>query len=73
VIDVDVLLLDGVSFNSERLTLPHAEVTRRRFVLVPLLELEPELTTPDGTRLSEALAAIGEGQAVRRAGPPLAP
>jgi 2-amino-4-hydroxy-6-hydroxymethyldihydropteridine diphosphokinase len=73
VIDVDVLLLDGVSFNSERLTLPHAEVTRRRFVLVPLLELEPELTTPDGRRLSEALAGIGEGQAVRRAGPPLAP
>jgi len=71
VIDVDVLLLAGVTFDSDRLMLPHAEVTSRRFVLVPLLELDPELATPDGTRLADALAALGEGQAVRTAGPPL--
>ena len=40
-IDVDVLLLGGrASTRSERLTLPHREVTSRRFVLVPLLELD---------------------------------
>jgi 7,8-dihydro-6-hydroxymethylpterin-pyrophosphokinase len=71
VIDIDVLLLDGVVVGSERLSLPHPEVTSRRFVLVPLLELEPELATPDGTRLADALAALGEGQAVRADGPPL--
>ena len=47
-IDVDVLLLDEVQYASDRLTLPHPEVTSRRFVLVPLLELDPELTLPDG-------------------------
>jgi 2-amino-4-hydroxy-6-hydroxymethyldihydropteridine diphosphokinase len=71
-IDVDLLLLDGVQYSSARLTLPHPEVTGRRFVLVPLLELDAELTLPDGTRLSDALAALGEeGQAVRRSGPAL--
>ena len=39
-IDVDVLLLGDDEYASERLTLPHREVTTRRFVLVPLLELD---------------------------------
>lgn len=70
-IDVDVLLLGDLVFESDRLTLPHPEVVSRRFVLVPLLELEPELSLPDRTRLAEALGALGPGQDVRRAGPPL--
>ena len=40
-IDVDLLLLGDVELEHERLTLPHAEVTARLFVLVPLLELGP--------------------------------
>lgn len=72
VIDVDVLLLDGVRYESERLTLPHREVTSRRFVLVPLLELDPDLELPGGERLVGSLAALGGGQEVRVAGPPLA-
>jgi 2-amino-4-hydroxy-6-hydroxymethyldihydropteridine diphosphokinase len=70
-IDVDLLLLGATTYRSERLALPHAEVTSRRFVLVPLLELEPELTLPDGTRLPDALAGLGDGQDVRAVGPPL--
>jgi 2-amino-4-hydroxy-6-hydroxymethyldihydropteridine diphosphokinase len=70
-IDVDLLLLDSVEYSSARLTLPHAEVSSRRFVLVPLLELDPELTLPDGQRLADRLAGLGPGQEVRRAGPPL--
>ncbi len=71
VIDVDVLLLDDISHASDRLTLPHEQVRSRRFVLVPLLELDPELTLPSGERLAGSLAALGSGQAVRVAGPPL--
>lgn len=70
-IDVDVLILSDVQYSSERLTLPHPEVTSRRFVLVPLLELDPRLTLPDGTALADALAALGAGQEVRRVGDPL--
>ncbi len=75
VIDIDVLLLGGLVHTSERMNLPHREVTSRRFVLVPLLELDPALTLPGGERLAGSLAALdgdsGAGQAVRRAGPPL--
>ena len=67
-LDVDLLLLGDVELRSERLTLPHREVTSRRFVLAPLLELDPELSLPDGTRLAEALASLGPGQEVERVG-----
>jgi 2-amino-4-hydroxy-6-hydroxymethyldihydropteridine diphosphokinase len=69
-VDVDVLLLGTAAYTSERLEIPHREVVNRRFVLVPLLELDPDLRLPDGTALAAALAAL-EGQEVRRAGPPL--
>ncbi len=72
VVDVDVLLLGEITHRSERLRLPHPEVLSRRFVLVPLLELDPELTLPDGTRAADAFAALGATQSVRAAGPPLA-
>jgi 2-amino-4-hydroxy-6-hydroxymethyldihydropteridine diphosphokinase len=66
-IDVDVLLLGDLEFRSERLSLPHREVASRRFVLEPLLELDPELALPDGTRLADSLDAVRD-QPVRRAG-----
>ena len=67
-IDVDLLLFGGREYRSDRLTLPHAEVTSRRFVLEPLLELDPGLALPDGTRLADRLAAVAD-QPVERAGP----
>jgi 2-amino-4-hydroxy-6-hydroxymethyldihydropteridine diphosphokinase len=70
-IDVDLLILDGVTHTSGRLTIPHPSVVERRFVLVPLLELEADLILPDGTSLARELAHLPPGQAVRRAGPPL--
>jgi 2-amino-4-hydroxy-6-hydroxymethyldihydropteridine diphosphokinase len=67
VVDIDLLLLGDREVVTDRLTLPHPEVTTRRFVLVPLLELDPDLALPDGRRLAEALTAL-EGQRVRRVG-----
>jgi 2-amino-4-hydroxy-6-hydroxymethyldihydropteridine diphosphokinase len=65
-IDVDLLLLGDIEHESERLTLPHRDVLGRRFVLEPLLELDPELTLPDGTRLAGALDAVREQRVERR-------
>ena len=65
-LDVDLLLLGDLELKTDRLTLPHREVSTRRFVLIPLLELDPELTLPDGTRLAEALAALPPGQRVEQ-------
>jgi 2-amino-4-hydroxy-6-hydroxymethyldihydropteridine diphosphokinase len=67
VVDVDLLLLGDISLETDRLTLPHREVLTRRFVLVPLLELDPSLALPDGTHLADALERL-EGQRVQRVG-----
>jgi 2-amino-4-hydroxy-6-hydroxymethyldihydropteridine diphosphokinase len=67
-LDVDLLLLGDLELRSERLVLPHPQVTARRFVLVPLLELDPELTLPDGTRLDRALERLGDAERVEPAG-----
>lgn len=70
-IDVDLLLLGDERHASDRLRLPHPQVTARRFVLIPLLELDLELRTPDGTALADCLARLPLDEGVRRAGPPL--
>jgi 2-amino-4-hydroxy-6-hydroxymethyldihydropteridine diphosphokinase len=72
-IDIDLLLLGEIELSTDRLTIPHPEVTSRRFVLLPLLELDPELTLPDGTELRSALDELGPGQRAERVGEPLAP
>lgn len=69
-VDIDLLLLGDIEMTSNRLTLPHPEVTSRRFVLVPLLELDPDLQLPDGTDLAAALAALGPRERLERVGPP---
>jgi 2-amino-4-hydroxy-6-hydroxymethyldihydropteridine diphosphokinase len=70
-IDIDVLLLGDIELSHKRMTLPHEQVLSRRFVLVPALELDLELATPGGTRLSDALAMLPVSEGVRWAGPPL--
>jgi 2-amino-4-hydroxy-6-hydroxymethyldihydropteridine diphosphokinase len=65
-IDVDVLLLGDLQQRSERLTLPHPAIASRRFVLEPLLELDPRLSLPDGRRLADELPRVA-AQRVERA------
>ena len=67
-LDVDVLLLGELELETERLILPHPQVTARRFVLEPLLELDPDLALPDGTLLSDALGRLGDGERVEKVG-----
>jgi len=70
-LDIDVLLLGDLVFESERLSIPHREVLTRRFVMAPLLELAPELILSTGESVPDAFAIPRENQDVRVAGPPL--
>ena len=70
-IDIDLLLLGEIELSTDRLRLPHPEVTSRRFVLAPLLELDPGLRLPNGTSLADSPEALGAGQRVNRVGRPL--
>jgi 2-amino-4-hydroxy-6-hydroxymethyldihydropteridine diphosphokinase len=71
-IDLDLLLVPGLVAVWPELVLPHPELARRAFALVPLLELAPDIVDPrSGRRLAEALPRlIAEGQlaGLRRVG-----
>ncbi len=64
-LDLDLLLYDGLRIGSEVLSVPHPELYRRNFVLIPLLEIAPDLVMPCGRPLA-ALAAACPGQRLER-------
>ena len=70
-IDIDVLLLGELEYASERLHIPHEQVLTRRFVLIPLLELDFELATPAG-RAAGGRARGARPRRGRKAGGPQA-
>lgn len=67
-IDIDLLLMGEIEHVSERLVLPHREIATRRFVLEPLIELDPTLSLPDGTRLAGLLDAVLDQRVERHGG-----
>lgn len=69
-LDLDLLLYGNAHFHEDHLTLPHPRMHERAFVLLPLLEIAPELVIPGHGRAELLLAAVGS-QAVRRFEPPL--
>jgi 2-amino-4-hydroxy-6-hydroxymethyldihydropteridine diphosphokinase len=76
VIDVDILAYDALVLDTETLTVPHARLHERAFVLVPLAELDPGWMHPRLRQTArELLAALPDDdvRAVRRLGPPPAP
>lgn len=54
-LDLDLLLYGNQIIEEERLTVPHYGIKQRAFVLVPLAEIEPELTLPDNSRIAELI------------------
>lgn len=64
-IDLDILLHGSTQVRTATLTIPHAELCHRAFVMIPLLELEPGLVLPDGTQVSVCLHALTPPQQVR--------
>ncbi len=46
IIDLDILLYDRLIYDSEQLKIPHPFMTKRSFVLIPLLEINPMLKCP---------------------------
>ena len=55
VIDLDLLLLGDEKVSEPDLEVPHPRLSQRNFVLVPLLEIDPDLADPWGSRYSDAL------------------
>ncbi|HEV2756900.1 MAG TPA: 2-amino-4-hydroxy-6-hydroxymethyldihydropteridine diphosphokinase [Actinomycetota bacterium] len=55
VADLDVLTYDDEKIVEPDLEIPHPRLTQRRFVLVPLLEIDPEASDPWGSRYADVV------------------
>jgi len=55
VVDLDILTFGDDKISEPDLEIPHPRMTQRRFVLIPLLEIEPEASDPWGARYADAL------------------
>ena len=58
VIDIDILFYGGDALADDRLVLPHKEIFRRAFVLIPLTEIAPDIVI-GGRRVIDAARALG--------------
>ena len=66
-IDIDILLYENVVVRSAALNIPHESMAQRRFVLVPLRELEPGLQHPvTGQTVAEMLSETEDTSQVIR-------
>ncbi|WP_130620358.1 2-amino-4-hydroxy-6-hydroxymethyldihydropteridine diphosphokinase [Dyella amyloliquefaciens] len=57
-LDLDILHMDGVALDDERLSLPHPRIRDRAFVLLPLNDLAPDLALPGQGRVADLLAML---------------
>lgn len=65
-IDLDILFFENQRIESPTLRLPHPEIANRRFVLLPLSELAPQLVHPvTGTTISQLLTASKDRKKLR--------
>ena len=59
-VDIDILLYDDLRLDGLELTIPHARLMERAFVLAPLADLAPDLTLPGhGLTVAAALQRVG--------------
>ena len=70
-IDVDLLLYGARTIDTPDLTVPHPRMVERAFVLMPLLEVDPDPPMPDGARLADVRLGPDAVGGVRPVAPPL--
>lgn len=52
-IDLDILLFGNKQIHTDRLTIPHPQMYQRNFVLIPMFDINPDLTLPNGKPLRD--------------------
>ena len=65
-IDLDILLMGSLVYDSPDLTIPHPRMTERAFVMVPLAEIAPNLVIPGTDQTASDLCTALDLSGVRR-------
>ena len=64
-IDLDILLYDSAVVKKKNLRIPHPEMTSRKFVLIPLSEIAPQVVHPElGVTISELLFKLKDDKKI---------
>lgn len=67
VLDIDILLYKGQVIDEQNLEIPHPRMYRRRFVLIPLLEIAPRIKDPNRrVRFADILTGLDEKKKVKK-------
>ena len=67
IIDIDILLIEDLVIDSEELKVPHPEMCNRRFVMEPLIEIDPNLIHPvTKVSLKEIYEAFDQNQKIQK-------
>lgn len=59
-IDLDILLYGDQQINTKRLTVPHTEIEKRSFVMLPLAQISPDLKIPGKENLKKLLKNLDD-------------
>ena len=57
-LDVDIIWMDGIELDTERLTIPHVRWKERRFVMAPLRDLAPDLVTAEDVEQADGTVRV---------------
>ncbi|UZJ37989.1 2-amino-4-hydroxy-6-hydroxymethyldihydropteridine diphosphokinase [Prosthecochloris sp. SCSIO W1103] len=68
IIDLDILLYDDATYDRETLTIPHPEISNRKFVLLPLLDIDNPLHPVFGKTMAELLEACPDNSTIEPCG-----
>ena len=58
VIDIDILLYEGVEIADNKLSIPHPRMLERGFVMIPLAEIAPDLLLTDGLMAAQSARRV---------------
>ena len=65
IIDLDILLYDAAIIKKKNLRIPHPEMSSRKFVLLPLGEIAPQVIHPElGVTISELLIKVKDNKKI---------
>ncbi len=65
IIDLDIILYDNLKLSGRNLKIPHPEMHKRKFVLIPLSEIAPQLVHPVlGRTISQLMVSVEDDKKV---------